>query len=153
MTGLSIRCFECNSHNDSRCAHDIPPIDLSVDCNIYKAQKGYDYTLCRKINQFVDHAVNGCEYLTFNNSDSKKLNCLFHFSVFIAVPAESRIVRVCGWDSSSYQNRCYQKGGFGGRQEVCSCNSDYCNSSNVHQIAAPILLSSIMVAFLMRLCK
>jgi hypothetical protein len=25
--------------------------------------------------------------------------------------------------------RCYQRAGFGGRQEVCSCEEDFCNSA------------------------
>lgn len=52
----------------------------------------------------------------------------FNFLNFsISVPADTRIIRSCGWDESNYKGKCYQRGGFGGRQEVCSCTRDFCN--------------------------
>lgn len=51
------------------------------------------------------------------------------------MPADTRIVRSCGYDKrsdESDQNQCYKRHGFGGRQIVCSCNNgDYCNNSNI----------------------
>lgn len=48
---------------------------------------------------------------------------------FIPVPADSRVIRGCGWDDSSYKNKCYQRSGFGGRLEVCACENDNCNGA------------------------
>lgn len=47
----------------------------------------------------------------------------------LTVPPETRVIRTCGYDESNYKGRCYQRGGFGGRQEVCSCLTDKCNSA------------------------
>ncbi len=46
-----------------------------------------------------------------------------------SVPPDTRIIRGCGSEDSSYRNKCYQRSGFGGRQEVCACDQDNCNSS------------------------
>lgn len=55
-SGMAIRCFECNSNNDTRCADERPPADLSIECGDH--QRGVKYTFCRKINQHVDFHVN-----------------------------------------------------------------------------------------------
>lgn len=102
QTGLAIKCFECNSHNDSRCGVDPVPDLLKKDCSEHA--NGLKYTMCRKIVQNIEFEVNGN-------------------------PPDLRVIRSCGWDDSSYKGRCYQRSGFGGRQEVCSCLEDYCNGS------------------------
>lgn len=47
----------------------------------------------------------------------------------LSVPIDTRIIRGCGWDDSSFKGKCYQRSGFGGRQEVCACESDNCNGA------------------------
>jgi len=101
--GEAIRCFECNSHNDTRCALAKPPEELIIDCGDH--QKGVQYTFCRKTIQVIEFSVN-------------------------SLPPDSRVIRGCGWDDSQYKGRCYQRSGFGGRQEVCACFEDTCNSAN-----------------------
>lgn len=59
--GEAIRCFECNSNNDTRCGDDKPPTDLSIECGDH--QRGVKYTFCRKIKQFVEFSVNGRKYI------------------------------------------------------------------------------------------
>lgn len=98
----AIKCFECNSHNDTSCNLDDLPESLKKDCS--EKVEGAKYTMCRKIVQNIDFEVNGN-------------------------PPDNRVIRSCGWDDSSYKGRCYQRSGFGGRQEVCSCLSDLCNGS------------------------
>lgn len=39
-----------------------------------------------------------------------------------------------------FQGRCYQRSGFGGRQEVCSCLEDGCNSATVPLAATALML-------------
>lgn len=122
----AVRCYDCNSHNDSRCAEDEPPEELKVDCS--SKRDGAKYTMCRKIVQTIEFSVNG-------------------------LPPNRRVIRGCGWDESNYKGNCYQRGGFGGRQEVCSCLEDFCNAATPGAI--PIskylllscLLGSVIYAF------
>lgn len=69
-SGSAIRCYECNSYNDTRCAHDIPPKDLSIECGDH--QKGVKYSFCRKIKQVIEFSVNQCEFM-----DNKFSFCKF----------------------------------------------------------------------------
>ncbi|XP_058790422.1 uncharacterized protein LOC131663792 isoform X2 [Phymastichus coffea] len=119
----ALRCFECNSHIDSRCADDNPPDALKKDCSEHV--EGSKYTMCRKIKQVIEFSVNG-------------------------LPADTRIIRSCGWDESNYKGKCYQRGGFGGRQEVCSCTSDFCNgvpSRFLSQILYLICFTNILLFY------
>jgi len=58
--GDAIICFECNSHNDSRCAQEIPPDQFKKECSEHK--EGNVYTICRKITQSIEFEVHGCKY-------------------------------------------------------------------------------------------
>ncbi|XP_037024886.1 uncharacterized protein LOC119066481 isoform X2 [Bradysia coprophila] len=122
--GSAIRCYECNSYNDTRCAQDIPPTDLSIECGDH--QKGVKYSFCRKIKQIIEFSVN-------------------------QLPADTRIIRGCGWDDSSYKNKCYQRSGFGGRQEVCACDQDNCNdSTSLKSSLAGVLALSVLMLVAMK---
>lgn len=115
--GSGLICYECNSHNDSRCALDIPPDNLKKDCSEHI--DGAKFTMCRKITQSIEFEVNG-------------------------LPPDSRVIRGCGWDESTYKGKCYQRSGFGGRQEVCSCLTNNCNgASTAAASAAAVLLGSL----------
>ncbi|CAG9763185.1 unnamed protein product [Ceutorhynchus assimilis] len=105
-SGLAISCYECNSALDKRCIGDANnqlSDDLRKPCPEKKDDK--PYTLCRKIKQMIDFEVNGLQ-------------------------PDSRVIRTCGWEDSQYKNRCYQRSGFGGRQEVCACDGNNCNGSS-----------------------
>uniref|UniRef100_U5ES22 Putative secreted protein n=1 Tax=Corethrella appendiculata TaxID=1370023 RepID=U5ES22_9DIPT len=119
--GSAIKCFECNSHNDTKCADDIPPDSLSVECGDHK--HGVTYTFCRKITQVIEFSVN-------------------------SLPPDSRVIRGCGWDDSNYKGKCYQRSGFGGRQEVCACYEDNCNSASTASIALGLILSTLLAIML-----
>lgn len=82
----------------------------------YKQACSSSDLLCRKIKQVIDFEVNGLH-------------------------AETRIIRSCGYFNKSLTNYCYQRSGFGGRQEVCACDSDNCNASS-----AIVASSSLIVA-------
>lgn len=120
--GDAIRCFVCNSADDSQCAYDTPPAEMQVDCDTLK--DGNKYTFCRKIKQSIEFAVNN-------------------------LPADTRLIRSCGWDESSYKGKCYQRSGFGGRQEVCACFEDNCNGASSVQATLGLLLAAA-IAFLVR---
>jgi len=64
ITGLAISCYECNSHNDSRCKEDKLSDELKQDCS-KRYDRGVTYTLCRKIVQHIDFEVNGSTYIAF----------------------------------------------------------------------------------------
>ncbi|XP_075214100.1 UPAR/Ly6 domain-containing protein crok-like [Lycorma delicatula] len=125
QTGNAIRCYECNSHNDSRCAMEKPPKELEKDCA--ELNEGSKYIMCRKITQTIEFEVNGLQ-------------------------PDSRVIRSCGWDETNYKGRCYQRSGFGGRQEVCSCLTDLCNhSSNFSSISILVMIFSLLSSVLMRI--
>lgn len=126
--GISaMRCYHCNSHNDSRCADDNPPDALKIDCSDLK--DGAKYTMCRKITQVIEFSVNG-------------------------LPADTRVIRGCGWDESNYKGACYQRSGFGGRQEVCSCLQDYCNAATPSVLPPkPLILSCLLGSVLFALVR
>lgn len=59
------------------------------------------------------------------------------------VPANTRVIRSCGFDARSYAKTCYKRHGFGGRQVVCACeNSDNCNHSN--SLKSPMMLIGLL---------
>ncbi|KAG5674873.1 hypothetical protein PVAND_004818 [Polypedilum vanderplanki] len=116
--GFAIKCYECNSHNDPRCAEKIPPGDLAKDCSDHK--NGAKYSFCRKITQIIEFSVNG-------------------------LPPDTRTIRSCGYEEGQYKNRCYQRSGFGGRQEVCACDTDTCNGAVTMKATFGVLLASLVV--------
>jgi len=116
--GDAVRCYECNSHNDSRCSDKIPPEALAVDC----ANKGggVKYTFCRKIIQIIEFSVNN-------------------------LPPDTRTIRSCAFEEGNYKNKCYQRSGFGGRQEVCACDGELCNGATTIKATLGVLLAAIVV--------
>lgn len=67
-----------------------------------------------------------------------------------SVPANTRVIRSCGYNTQQYQHTCYKRHGFGGRQIVCACeNNDHCNHSN--SLNSPIMLIALfsgLIAYL-----
>lgn len=61
----SIRCYVCNSHNDTACAKEKLPDQFKTECaqlnEGVKEQDRKNYTLCRKIIQTIEPEVNGCK--------------------------------------------------------------------------------------------
>nr|CAD7433584.1 unnamed protein product [Timema monikensis] len=64
--------------------------------------------------------------------------------IVVTYPPDDRTIRGCGWDDSTYKGRCYQRSGFGGRQEVCSCLTDNCNGAP-HVGTMPFLLGTSLL--------
>lgn len=53
------------------------------------------------------------------------------------------MIRSCGWEESTYKGKCYQRSGFGGRQEVCSCLTDFCNGASSMHVAGTVVLTAL----------
>jgi len=118
--GDAIKCFVCNSHKDPHCAMDIPPDNLLKDCQEEYSTRGRGIpTYCRKITQIIEFSVNN-------------------------LPPDSRVIRTCGFQNQTSTNYCYQRAGFGGRQVVCSCDSDNCNSAGSLGASTVLLGTSLL---------
>lgn len=78
----------------------------------------------------------------------KTLYLVSNVFFFLLVKPDSRVIRTCGYEDSSYSNRCYQRSGFGGRQEVCACKNDFCNRSSSLEASIAI---TIAITFLAKL--
>lgn len=123
----AVQCYICNSHTDSRCADENPPEALRQDCAELK--DGMKYTMCRKITQVIEFSVNG-------------------------LPADTRVIRGCGWDETNYMGKCYQRSGFGGRQEVCSCLTDFCNAATPNVLPPmSLILSCVLGSILLAVAR
>lgn len=72
---------------------------MQVDCDTLK--DGNKYTFCRKIHQSIEFSVNN-RTLPLSKVDLDLSNILFFF---LAVPPDTRLIRSCGWDESSYKVR------------------------------------------------
>jgi len=114
----ALKCYVCQgSSNDgfNQCGHgsDVDP-DFLKDCDeelkgVAGVEKkngsgGEIFATCRKIVTNVDFDVNTNK-------------------------ADERISRSCGWITSKYDDKCFYRGGIGGRQNVCSCTSHRCNGA------------------------
>lgn len=73
-----------------------------------------------------------------------------HRSSFL-VPAETRYIRTCGWDDSTYKNACYKRSGFGSRQDVCACDTDNCNKAGTVQASLIGLAAMLAAAYVVRM--
>ncbi|KAJ8715286.1 hypothetical protein PYW08_005267 [Mythimna loreyi] len=124
-TTEAIKCFDCNSRNNSACLemhipkmHAIIPI---VDCaetmgnSIHKKE-----FFCRKITQTIldpDHTP------------------------------EVRITRGCGWVKSKRQ--CYKADNMDHLETVCQCFGDLCNGATPQHVTVTVAatVASLFVAF------
>ncbi|CAH2044219.1 unnamed protein product, partial [Iphiclides podalirius] len=124
--GSAIMCYECNSATNTHCSDAVLPESLKRNCSEH--DRGVTHTLCRKIVQQVEHSVNG-RY------------------------PESRVIRSCGWDETKYKGMCYHRAGYGGRQEVCSCLSDFCNGTQGLIVSNTLLVTTLLAYSSKTLCE
>ncbi|XP_005179168.1 uncharacterized protein LOC101888115 [Musca domestica] len=126
--GSAIKCYVCNSHKDANCALDIPPDNLLKDCEeVYSTRGRGISTYCRKISQIIEFSVNN-------------------------LPPDSRVIRTCGFQNQTSYNSCYTRAGFGGRQVVCSCTEDNCNTAAGLGVSSLAMATSLFfaLAFLLK---
>ncbi|XP_053610876.1 UPAR/Ly6 domain-containing protein crok-like isoform X2 [Plodia interpunctella] len=126
-SGNSIRCYECNSNNNSMCLdptlYDRETVDkflISTDCQkgVYSPhQKEF---FCRKIIQTILH----------KNHDS-----------------EVRVTRGCGW--VRHHKDCYKADTEDHLETVCQCFNDECNAAvQVGGVATLAMVTAISVLVL-----
>ncbi|XP_050532564.1 uncharacterized protein LOC126900698 [Daktulosphaira vitifoliae] len=120
----SIKCYVCNTHNDTNCAKEILPDSFKVDCYSLPIEENQlkNYTMCRKSIQSIEHRVNGLK------------------------ADKNRIIRTCAWDDSMYKNKCYHRSGFGGKSDVCSCSVDYCNLAEKKSVTVYVMVTIVSLA-------
>lgn len=63
------------------------------------------------------------------------------------MPPDSRVIRGCGYDDTSYKGRCYQRSGFGGRQEVCACYEDNCNAASSISLGFSAICAALLIVY------
>lgn len=117
QTVSSISCYYCKSHIDKGCDAEVVNKSYIKDCREFR--EGAKYTLCRKIEQWVDV------------SDPKLSN-------------PHRVIRTCGWNQTN-ERSCYYVSGFGGRREVCSCYTDNCNGASQFSLTTFTLIMSFVL--------
>lgn len=83
--------------------------------------------------------------MSFNTTTIDKFPLsVFELNYFLVQP-DNRVIRTCGWDDSQYKNKCYQRSGFGGRQEVCACDKDNCNGSYIVTASAALVAGFVIL--------
>lgn len=99
----AISCYKCNSKDNPGC--DSSPVDPKYKQDCRELKEGTKYDRCRKVSQWVDKEMEGLK-------------------------PNSRIIRDCGFNQGSDERECYYRAGFGGRQQVCSCQNENCNGAS-----------------------
>lgn len=112
----SLQCYVCSSEDkevsaEKPCGIGKPHASYMMNCTDApktlggQLEPGKQWSLCRKIVTWVDYDIN----------DSGK--------------TVERVLRKCGYDNEKHSETCFYRGGLGGRQRVCSCKGDNCNSA------------------------
>lgn len=151
-TGASIKCFNCNSNIDIRCALAYPPSEFIVDCEQLSHQTNLTYTYCRKISQIIKFGINECKYFSvlwiYNQvSTDISINSPFFLShTHQAVNPDSRVVRECGSNITDVRTVCFERHGISSIQSICECDISYCNSAKRVMQTANVLVAAIIAA-------
>ncbi|CAG7837516.1 unnamed protein product [Allacma fusca] len=135
----SLHCYVCNSEDaakESKKCGTSKDVDehYKVDCSKADAKYGGDktignWTVCRKIVTWVDYSLN-------ENDTSGSVE---------------RVMRKCGYNEEKHADACFYRGGLGGRQRVCSCKEDGCNSAPKTSMTIITLLGAFIPVFIVTL--
>ncbi|CAG7830251.1 unnamed protein product [Allacma fusca] len=137
----SLECYVCSSAEASKeskkCGSGKDVDDqYKIDCSKADAKYGGDktvgnWTVCRKIITWVDYNL--------NENDT--------------AGSDERILRKCGYNEEKHADGCFYRGGLGGRQRVCSCKTDNCNSAPKTSMTIVTLLGAFIPVFIVTLFK
>ncbi|KAL4714879.1 hypothetical protein ACJJTC_012551 [Scirpophaga incertulas] len=121
--GAAIRCYECNSANNSMCldpsSYDEETIRKYLrftNCEQGVYTPGPHSFFCRKIVQTILHKHHD---------------------------PEVRVMRGCGW--VRHHRDCYKADNEDHFETVCQCFSDQCNAALQHQYTLGVLLITIIL--------
>ncbi|XP_038222474.1 uncharacterized protein LOC119840048 [Zerene cesonia] len=124
--GSAIRCYDCNSANNSMCLdptiYDVESVQkylktTTCDKKIMAGQQGNGKMFCRKIIQTILHKGHD---------------------------AEVRVTRGCGW--VKHHRDCYKADNEDHLETVCQCFTDDCNSAAI--LGATLLPLTVLVMFM-----
>jgi hypothetical protein len=110
-----------NTHSAERLLKSLSSQSIAVSNDATKCLHDNIYDCCRLMSHF------------------------FSFSLPRSVPPDTRTIRTCGFEEGQYKNKCYQRSGFGGRQEVCACDNDLCNGAVTIKATLGVLLAAVVV--------
>ncbi|OXA46659.1 hypothetical protein Fcan01_18831 [Folsomia candida] len=138
--GFALQCFICNNFdNPTGCGHGDEGKDQQFlkDCDDPQQNPDYDeasrdriplgakYEFCRKIVTSIEFDVNTNK-------------------------ATERITRKCGYlpsQGGKYDEECYYRGGFGGRQRTCTCKGNACNGAFNLGASGALLAGAVAVVY------
>ncbi|XP_013195546.1 uncharacterized protein LOC106138811 [Amyelois transitella] len=123
QSGTSIRCYECNSKNNTMCLdpslYDKETVNkflISTDCQKGVFSPHQKDFFCRKIIQTILH----------KNHDS-----------------EVRVTRGCGW--VRHHKDCYKADTEDHLETVCQCFNDECNGASALAFSAAVMALSVLI--------
>ncbi|KAH9640334.1 hypothetical protein HF086_001686 [Spodoptera exigua] len=121
----AIRCFECNSMNNSMC----------LDPTIYDKET---------INNFLPIAECGRGIYSANNEFfcRKIIQTILHKGY----EPEVRVTRSCGW--VRHHRDCYKADNEDHLETVCQCFDNECNSAPIRKSALALVLSATVMMYL-----
>ncbi|CAH1639335.1 unnamed protein product [Spodoptera littoralis] len=122
---VSIRCFECNSMNNSMC----------LDPTIYDKET---------INNFLPIAECGRGIYSANNEFfcRKIIQTILHKGY----EPEVRVTRSCGW--VRHHRDCYKADNEDHLETVCQCFDNECNSAYVRKSALALVVGATVMMYL-----
>lgn len=130
-SGTAIRCYECNSANNSMCIN--PTI--------------YDLQSVQKYLRTIDCAKSSFSPPTQHRTKEMFCRKIIQTILHKGHDPEVRITRGCGW--VRHKRDCYKADNDDHLETVCQCFTDDCNSAdNTNFSIISIFLSSFSVFFL-----
>jgi len=125
-TGSGLNCYVCNSYEDALCAD--PFFHDTDDGTQGPPKSGNDF-------------LQACPA----NTADKEYFCR---KIYQNVRGDERVIRSCGWIKDERERECYSTVLEEYNTDVCSCNSDACNSATTSSISVIAVLSTMALGYL-----
>jgi len=118
--GSGLMCHQCNSYENALCADPFSHEDGQVKSN----------------DEFLKECGDEQDYTMCRK-------------VYQNVRDEVRVIRSCGWIPDSRNRACYTTVLEEYNTEVCTCDSDGCNSASLNSMSVMAALSSVVLGYLL----